>query len=269
MKDELLAPAPIFKGRDQVVLETRLSKAREYLTADAPETKVLLGKAAPETLSHFLVDGTHVDDPKVRQALWDGGWDAIKASDDPMIQYALKIDGEARAIRSTFEAKVSGPTRIAAEKIARARFAVYGTGTYPDATFTLRLSYGKVAGWTHNGTTVMPFTDFKGLYGRATGQAPFVLAKHFAAAEGRFDESTVFDYTTTNDITGGNSGSPVVNTRGEVIGAAFDGNIYSIGGDYAYDPALNRTIVVSTAAVTVALDKVYNDQPLLKELMAH
>ncbi len=266
MKDELLAAAPIFKPRDQVVLETRLSKAREYLTADAPETRVLLGKASPEVLSKFLIDGTHLDDPRVRQALWDGGWDAVQTSTDPMIQYALKIDAEARAKRSHFEAKVTGPTRIAAEKIARARFAVYGTQTYPDATFTLRLSYGKVAGWTHDGETVAPFTDFKGLYGRATGQFPFVLAKHFAEAEGKFDESTVFDYVTTNDITGGNSGSPVINAKGEVIGAAFDGNIYSIGGDYAYDGSLNRTVVVSTAAVTMALDKVYNDQVLLKEL---
>lgn len=266
MKDDLLASAPIYKPREQLVLETRLSKAREYLSADAPETRILLGRTSPEVLSKFLVDNTHIDDRKVRQALWDGGWDAVQASNDPMIQYALKVDAEARAKRSQFEAKVTGPARIASEKIARARFAVYGTQTYPDATFTLRLSYGKVAGWTHDGETVDPFTDFKGLYARATGQQPYVLAKHFAEAEGKFDENTVFDYTTTNDITGGNSGSPVVNAKGEVIGAAFDGNIYSIGGDFAYDAALNRTIVVSTAAVTVALDKVYNDQTLLKEL---
>ena len=269
MKDELFAATPIYKPRDQVVLETRLSKAREYLTADASETRVLLGKASPETLAKFLVDGTQLDDAKVRQTLWDGGWDAIQASTDPMIQYALKIDPVARDLRAQFEAKVSGPTRIAAEKIARARFAVYGTATYPDATFTLRLSYGQVVGWTHNGTDVKPFTNFTGLYERATGQAPFNLAPHFAAAEGKYDENTVFNFVTTNDITGGNSGSPVVNARGEVVGAAFDGNIFSIGGDFAYDPKLNRTVVVSTAAVTVALDKVYNDQYLLKELTAH
>lgn len=268
MKEELESLAPIDKPREDLVLEQRLSKAREYLTVDSSETQLLLGKDSPEALAARLVSGTHLDDPKVRQALWDGGLAAIKASDDPMIQYALKIDDEARRLRAEFEAKVTGPTRVASEKIARAQFAVYGTSIYPDATFTLRLSYGKVAGWTYNGVTVPPFTTFKGLYARATGQAPFTLAPHFAAAEGRFDENTVYDYVTTNDITGGNSGSPVVNARGEVIGAAFDGNIHSIGGDFAYDGAVNRTVVVSTAAISVALDKVYDNQALLKELMA-
>ncbi len=268
LKDELTSLAPVYKPREQLVLEQRLSKAREYLTVDAPQTKLLLGKESPEALAARLVDGTHLDDPKVRQALWDGGLLAIKASDDPMIQYALKIDDEARRLRGEFEAKVTGPTRIASEKIARAQFAVYGTSIYPDATFTPRLSYGKVAGWTYNGVTVPAFTDMKGLYARATGQKPFDLAPHFAAAEGRFDESTVYDYVTTNDITGGNSGSPVVNAKGEVIGAAFDGNIHSIGGDFAYDGTVNRTVVVSTAAISVALDKVYGDRALLDELMA-
>ena len=266
VKDELLANTPVYKPKDQLVLEQRLSKAREYLTADSPETALLLGKESPEGLAARLVGGTHLDDPKVRQALWDGGLDAIKASNDPMIQFALKIDDEARRLRAGYEAKVTGPTRVAEGKIAKARFAVYGTDIYPDATFTLRLSYGKVAGWTYNGQNVQPFTYMKGLYTRATGQAPFDLAPHLAAAEGKYDESTVFDYVTTNDITGGNSGSPVVNAKGEVIGAAFDGNIHSIGGDFAYDGSVNRTVVVSTAAVTVAIDKVYNDQPLLKEL---
>ena len=268
LKDELSSIPPVYKPQDQMILEQRLSKAREYLTVDAPLTHVLLGKESPEGLAARLVGGTHLDDPKVRQALWDGGLKAVEASDDPMIQYALRIDGDARRLRAAFEAKVTGPTRIAAEKIARAQFAVYGTSIYPDATFTPRLSYGKVAGWTYNGTTVPPFTYMKGLYDRSTGQAPFDLAPHFAAAEGKYDENTVYDFVTTNDITGGNSGSPVIDARGQVIGAAFDGNIHSIGGAFAYDGSVNRTVVVSTAAVTVALDKVYNDQPLLKELLA-
>ncbi len=266
LKDELASIPPVYKPQDQMILEQRLSKAREYLTVDAPLTQVLLGKESPEGLAARLVNGTRLDDPKVRQALWDGGLKAVQASDDPMIQYALKIDVEARRLRAEYEARVTGPTRIASEKIARAQFAVYGTSIYPDATFTLRLSYGKVAGWTYNGTTVAPFTYMKGLYDRATGQAPFDLAPHFAAAQGRFDGDTVYDYVTTNDITGGNSGSPVVNARGEVIGAAFDGNIHSIGGDFAYDGAVNRTVVASTAAITVALDKVYHAPALLQEL---
>ncbi len=263
---KVLSPAPIDKPLERVYLEFRLSKAREYLTADAPQTKVLLGKDSPEQLAQTLVDGTQLQDIKVRQALWDGGLPAIKASNDPMIKYALAIDDAARAARKAYEAQVTGPTRMAAEKIARARFKAYGTSTYPDATFSLRLSYGKVAGWTYNGTTVAPFTYMSGLYDRATGQQPFLLAKHFADAQGKFDGKTVYDYVTTNDNVGGNSGSPELNAQGEVIGAAFDGNIHSLGGAFAYDGKLNRTVVVSTAAVTVALDKVYGDQALLKEL---
>ena len=266
LKDELDAIPPVDKALDQMILEQRLSKAREYLTVDSPLAKLMLGKESPEALAARLESGTHLDDLKARQALWDGGLPAVLASDDPMIQYALKIDPEARRLRAEFEARVTGPTRIASAKIAQAQFAVYGASIYPDATFTLRLSYGKVAGWTDNGATVAPFTYMKGLYDRATGQAPFDLAPHLAAAEDKFDADTVLDYVTTNDITGGNSGSPVVNAKGEVIGAAFDGNIHSIGGAFAYDGATNRTVVVSTAAITVALDKVYDDQPLVREL---
>jgi hypothetical protein len=266
LKHELNATPPIDKAMDAMILEQRLAKAREYLTVDSPLTKLMLSKESPQALAARLEAGTHLDDAKVRQALWDGGLPAVMASDDPMIRYALKIDAEARRLRAEFEAKVTGPTRIASTKIAQARFAVYGTAIYPDATFTLRLSYGKVAGWTYQGTTVAPFTYMKGLYDRATGQAPFDLAPHLAAAQGKYDEDTVFDYVTTNDITGGNSGSPVVNARGEVIGAAFDGNIHSIGGAFAYDGATNRTVVVSTAAITVALDKVYGDPALVGEL---
>jgi hypothetical protein len=267
LQDELSAIPKVYKPQDQMILEQRLSKAREYLTVDSPLTQLMLGKESPEALAARLVNDTHLDDPKVRQALWDGGLPAVKASNDPMIQYALKIDDESRRLRAEFETRVTGPTRVASEKIARAQFAVYGTSIYPDATFTPRLSYGKIAGWTYNGATVPPFTYMKGLYDRATGQAPFDLAPHFAVAEGRFDESTVYDYVTTNDITGGNSGSPVVDARGQVIGAAFDGNIHSIGGAFAYDGSVNRTVVVSTAAITAALDKVYNDPSLLKELL--
>ena len=267
MQAAVLAATPVHKPLEKLYLEFRLSKAREHLTADSPETQLLLGKDSPETLAARLVDGSHLDDPAVRKKLWDGGWAAIAASDDPMIQYALKIDAAARAQRKTYEERVTGPVAIAAQKIADIRFKAYGTSTYPDATFSLRLSYGKVAGWTYHGVTVPPFTYMKGLYDRATGQQPFVLAKHFADAQGKFNEDTVYDYVTTNDIVGGNSGSPAIDARGQVIGAAFDGNIHSLGGDFIYDGALNRSVVVSTAAVTESLDKVYNDQPLLKELL--
>jgi len=266
LRAELLANTQVHKPLDQLFLAFRLSKAREYLTNDAPETELLLGKDSPEDLAAQLVDGSHLDDVAVRRKLWDGGWAAIEASDDPMIQYALKLDATARAARKAYEDRVTSPSAIAAQTIADIRFAAYGTGTYPDATFSLRLSFGKVAGWTYRGVTVPPFTYMKGLYDRATGQSPFVLAKSFAAAQDKFDKDTVYDFVTTNDIVSGNSGSPVINAKGEVIGAVFDGNIHSLGGAFIYDGTLNRAVVVSAAAVTEALDKVYAGRPLVKEL---
>ncbi|CAL4869321.1 Dipeptidyl-peptidase 7 (plasmid) [Asticcacaulis sp. MM231] len=162
---------------------------------------------------------------------------------------------------------MSGPAQIAAEKIARVRFKAYGTSTYPDATFSLRLSYGKVAGWTYNGTTVPAYTYMGGLFDRATGQEPFNAPAMFLAAKDRIDPNKVYDFVTTNDIVGGNSGSPVFNVRGEVIGAAFDGNSLSLGGAFAYDGSVNRCVVVSTGAITEALDKVYGRKALVAELL--
>ncbi len=263
----LFSTAPIYKNLEELQVEFTLSKARENLTADSPVTKLLLGKESPEGLAQRLVNGTHLDDVAVRKQLWNSTWAQLQASDDPMIQYAIKIDDQARQVRTEWEAKVTGPTQIAAEKIARIRFAAYGTSTYPDATFSLRLSYGKVAGWTYNGTTVPAYTYMGGLFDRATGQEPFNAAPKFLAAKDRIDPTKVYDFVTTNDIVGGNSGSPVINAKGEVIGAAFDGNILSLGGSFAYDGSVNRCVVVSTGAITEALSKVYGREALVKELM--
>jgi hypothetical protein len=178
----------------------------------------------------------------------------------------LANDDAAKAVGDRWAAEVNAPTARAAEKVAEARFAVYGTNQYPDATFSLRLSYGQVQGWTHRGVTVPPFTYISGLYERATGSEPFDLAPRFAAAEAQIDKDVVYDFVSTNDIIGGNSGSPVVNAEGEVIGAAFDGNIHSLGGAFGYDGELNRTVSVSTAAITEALRVVYPQPRLLEEL---
>jgi len=252
---------------EQLHLEHWLLKSREYLAADPEAVAGLLGRESPQGLSARLVSGTKLGDPAVRKALWAGGLDAIKASDDPLIQYVLRTDAAARAVRTAWEAEVSGPTDRAAERVAKARFAAYGEAVYPDATFTLRLSYGKVAGWTHRGKTVTPFTTIGGAFDRATGEDPYAQAPSWVAAKARLNPATVYNFTTTNDIIGGNSGSPVVNARGEVIGAAFDGNIHSLGGAYAYDGTVNRTVVVSTATITEALSKIYGRDALVKELL--
>jgi hypothetical protein len=267
LQKEVLDTKPVYPELEQVSLEFWLTKVREYLTADDPNTRLLLGKDSPEALSARLAT-SKLGDPAVRKALWEGGMKAVLASDDPMIQFMLKIDPAARQLRGQYDEQVTGPTTAAAEKIARARFVAYGDSLYPDATFTLRLSYGKIDGWTYRGTTVPPFTTFKGLYERATGQAPFDLDPRWEAARGKLNPDTIFNISTTNDIIGGNSGSPLINAKGEVIGAVFDGNIHSLGGDYGYDGSVNRSVVVSTAAVTEALRKVYGANALADELTA-
>jgi hypothetical protein len=265
LEKQVLDPAPVYPQLEQVTLEFWLTKVREYLTADDPRTKLLLGRDSPEELSARLA-ASRLGDPAYRRALWDGGLAAVAASDDPMIRFIQRIDPEARRILAQWNERVDGPTTTAAEAIARARFAAYGTSTYPDATFTLRLSYGRIAGWARNGTTVPPFTYTRGLYERATGKAPFDLDPRWISARGQLSPDTVFNISTTNDIIGGNSGSPLINAKAEVIGAIFDGNIHSQGGDYGYDPALNRSVAVSAAAVAEALRKVYGATALAREL---
>jgi len=265
LEQRILAPEPVYPELEQLGLEFWLTKLRENMTMDSDATRTFLGKDSPEVLSARLAK-SRLADPAYRKQLWDGGLAAIQASDDPLIQYVLRVDPAARAMRKTYEERVSGPTAVASQAIAKARFAVYGTSVYPDATFTLRLSYGAVEGWTWRGETVAPFTHFKGLYERATGQDPFALAPRWVAAEGKLNPDTVFDISSSIDITGGNSGSPLIDAKGRVIGAVFDGNIHSLGGSFAYDGALNRGVAVSTAAITEALDKVYGDETLVKEL---
>jgi hypothetical protein len=268
VEKQTLDATPVEPTLEQLVLEFWLSKSRELLTADDPDTRLLLGTDSPETLSAKLVAGTKLGDPAVRKALWDGGLAAIQASDDPMIKFMLRIDPEARRVRRDYEDKVEGPTARAAEAIAKARFAVLGDSVYPDGTFTLRLSYGQVAGWTWRGKTIAPFTRFSGLYNRATGSPPFDLDPRWLDARRRLNPDTIFDFVTTNDIIGGNSGSPLLNAKGEVIGTAFDGNIESLGGDYGYDARANRTVALSAAAITEALQTVYGADALVRELTA-
>jgi hypothetical protein len=263
----ILDPQPVYPELEQVALEFWLAKLRENLTVDSDGTKLFLGKDSPETLSARLTK-SKLSDPKIRKALWDGGMAAIQASNDPMIKYVLATDGMSRGVRKDYENRVTGPVDRAAQKIAAARFAIYGTSIYPDATFSLRLSYGKVEGWSDNGVTVPAFTYYKGLWDRATGQFPFALTPRWKNAQGKVDPATVFDFVSDNDIIGGNSGSPAIDAQGNVLGAIFDGNINSLGGAFGFDDRVNRAVSVSTAAITEALKNVYGDQSLVAELTA-
>jgi hypothetical protein len=256
-------PSPV--ELEQLYLEFWLSKLREYLTVDSPEARVVLGRESPEALAAKLA-ASKLGDAAVRRALWEGGMAAVMASDDPLIRFVLAMDPTARQVREDYERRVGGPSGQAAERIAKARFAAYGTATYPDATFTPRISYGAVEGWTYLGRTAEPFTRIGGAFERATGQAPYDLPERWLGLKDQLDLTTVYNLASSNDIIGGNSGSPLINARAEVVGAIFDGNIHSLGGAYGYDPALNRAVSVSTAAITEALRKVYAADALLAEL---
>lgn len=262
---DLAAKIPIDQKLEALNLEFWLLKVREAFGVDSAQVRGLLGGESPERLASALA-ASKLGDPALRLALWRGGAAAVEASDDPLIRFVRRTNAASETVRDAWWEKVTGPTATAAGKIQQARYALDGDAVYPDATFSLRLSYGRVAGWRWRDDTIEPFTTFAGLYARASDAAPFNLPPRWQAARNRLDLTTVFDFVTTNDIVGGNSGSPVLNAKGEVIGLAFDGNIHSNAGSFAYDETLNRTVAVSTAAISEALVKVYGQGRLAEEL---
>jgi len=262
----LFAERPVYPGLEQVRMEWWLSKTREWLTVDDPRVRGLLGQESPEQLSARLIEGTTLADPAVRRALWEGGLAAVEASQDPLIRYLLSIQDETRAIRSEWEEKVQAPTDRASEQLAALRFQTYGDAVYPDATGTLRLTYGRIEGTDVPGQRWGPFTTFAGLWDRATGAPPFDVAPKLLAARGRIDGDTVMNMAVSSDTIGGSSGSPVVNAAGEILGANFDSTVLTQRNAYGYDVNVNRSVIVTTGAVTTALRDVYGMDGLVAEL---
>ncbi len=268
LEQELTAPIPVYPDLEETTLGFAFTKTREVLSTDDPLVKRMLGTEAPDDLAHRLVSGTKLADPAVRKALFTGGQAAIAASNDPMIVYARSLDPDIRAIRKDYEARITAPSRTAAERIAKARFAIYGTSVDPDATFTLRMSYGAVKGFDQNGTPIAPYTTMAGLFERATGAFPYALPESWLGAKPSLNLSTPMNLVTTNDIIGGNSGSPLINKNGEVVGLIFDGNIYSLGGDFGYDGTRNRAVSVDSRALLEGLSKVYHADRIVSEIEA-
>jgi Peptidase S46 len=264
----LTAPVPVYPQLEKLTLSFSLERMREWLGPDAPLVRQLLSGDSPDSLAARLVDGSKLAEPALRRQLWEGGAAAVDASHDPMIELARAVDGQARAVRKRYEDQVEAPVDAAAEKIARARFRLLGTSEPPDATFTLRLNFGTVQGWKENGTEVDPFTHLARLFERATGEDPFRIPDSWLAVKAQLDPTTRFNLSTSNDIIGGNSGSPLIDARGRVVGLMFDGNIHSISGDYWYDTELNRAVAVDPAIIFEALRKVYRAKELLAEMGA-
>ena len=267
LTQDLFSTAPIDEEFEIFKLGWSLTKMREELGPDHPFTKKVLGQDSPAELARRLVAGTRLGDLAVRRQLWEGGRAAVDASQDPMIAFARAVDPDSRAVRKMYEDEIEAVLKKGSETIARARFALEGSGGYPDATFTLRLSYGTVKGWSEGTRVVPPFTTLAGAFERNTGRAPFALPESWLEAKPRLALDTKFNFAATTDIVGGNSGSPVVDRDGRIVGLVFDGNIWSLGGNYGFDERLNRTVAIDTAAITHVLDKVYGATRILGELL--
>jgi hypothetical protein len=268
LRTQLEAKRPIDATVEQVRLSFALERMREYLGPDHAVIKAVFGAASANGRAQELVTKSTLAGPAARLKLYDGGQAAIAASTDPMIVLARAVDAESRRLRTIYENEVDGPERRAQQTIADARFKMLGTAVYPDATFSLRLTYGAVDGWSEAGTRVEPFTTFDRMYARATGAPPFELPKAWIDAKARLDPAARANFVATTDIVGGNSGSPMVNAKGEVVGLAFDGNIHSISGSYWFDTALNRTVAVHPQFMRAGLTQVYKADALATELGA-
>ncbi|HSQ19755.1 MAG TPA: S46 family peptidase, partial [Blastocatellia bacterium] len=256
----LYSPAPIYEDLEKVKLADSLAMMRDELGADDPVVKIALGGKSPEARAAELIDGTKVKDVAYRKQLAAGGVKAIEESTDPMIVLARAIDGEARALRKRYETEVQANERANYAKVSRALFDIEGPRLYPDATFTLRLSYGAVKGYLENGKQVPAFTAYAGLYKRSTeygNKFPFELPQRWVEKKSALNLNTPLNFVSTNDIIGGNSGSPVINRNAELVGLIFDGNIQSLVGNFVFDETQNRAVSVDTRAMMEALRKVY------------
>ena len=267
----LYSPAPIHEDFEKLKLADSLGFMVELLGADNELAKQVLAGKTPEARANELIAGTKLKDPEFRKELAKGGKAAIDASTDPMIVVAKLVDAKAREVRKRYESEVTGVERSNYAKIARALFETEGTKLYPDATFTLRLSYGAVAGYTEDGKKIPPFTTLGGLYARSDAfkrQFPYVLPQRWLDKKSEVNASTPFNFVSTNDIIGGNSGSPTINQNGELVGLIFDGNIQSLVGDFMYDGSVNRAISVDSRGMLEVMKKIFWANELVAELTA-
>jgi hypothetical protein len=269
LKQQLFSEAPIFPDLETVKLADSLGYLIERGGADNPLVRQILSGNSPQQGAADLVSQTKLADVDVRKRLAAGGKSAIETSDDPMIALARLVDPPARKVRKTYDEKVEEPLRQAYAKIAKARFAIEGESTYPDATFTLRLAFGQVKGYDDEGRTLPPWTTMGRTFEHAAEHGsvpPFELPKRWRDDKDKIRADTPFNFVSTADIIGGNSGSPVVNRAGEVVGIIFDGNLQSLVLDFVYTDKIARAISVHSAAILESLRTIYGADDLVKEL---
>ncbi len=263
------AAAALNVAREKVNLTASLAFMQKYLGADHAIVKRILGDKTPEARAEELIAKTRITDPEIRALLQAGGKATIDVSTDPMIVLARSLEADAQAVTKRYQDEVTNVQAVAYPKIGQAVFAVDGARAYPDATGTLRLSYGTVKGYQEGTAKIPPYTNFAGLFARSmahNAQPPYDLAPSWVAAKDTLALATPFDFVSTNDIVGGNSGSAVVNRKGELVGLIFDGNIQSLPGYFYYDEGVNRAVSVDSRAIVEALAKVYKAQRLVDEM---
>ena len=265
----IFSAVPVYEDLEKIQLADSLAFMRDELGAENATVKKVLNGKAPAVRAAELIDGSKLKDAAYRKQVAEGGAKAVEESTDPMILLARSIDAEARAVRKRYETEVQSNERPNYAKIARALYEVQGTKLYPDATFTLRLSYGAVKGYKENGKFIPPFTTIGGLYQHAAAHGdkpPFKVPERWISKKRALDPKTPFNFVSTNDIVGGNSGSPVVNRDAEIVGLIFDGNIQSLVGNFIYDGAVNRAVSVDSRVMIEALRKVYGANEIADEL---
>ena len=266
---ELYSPAPIYDALEIDRVRSGLSAMAENLGGDDPAVVTAFAGQSPDDRARALIAGTKLKDIEYRRSLVEGGRAVIDKCADPMIRLAAALDPEARALRKRFEDEIESAERDAYAKLAAAKFAIIGENTYPDATFTLRMSFGPIKGYQDQGQSIPSFTTLGGAFQRMEewhAQPPFVLPKRWIERKDQLDLNTPYNFVCTADIIGGNSGSPVINTNGEVIGLIFDGNIHSLVLDIAYDDAQARAVSIDSRAIIETLRKLYDASPLADEL---
>jgi len=269
LEQQLFSPAPIYPALEIDSVASALGRMVELLGGEDPLVKQALAGLPPKLRAEQLVLGCKLGDIAERRRYYEGGKAAIDASTDPMILLAKALDAENRSLRKRWEDEVDAQEKAGYNKIAAAQFAIYGEKVYPDATFTLRLTYGTVKGYQENGQAVAPFTTFAGLYERSkdrNNEGPFRLPKRWEEKRSVLNPNTPYNFVTTHDIIGGNSGSPVVNRDGQVVGLIFDGNIQSLIFNIAYEEEQARSVSVDSRAIIESMRKVYDCAPLADEI---
>ena len=272
LQQRLFSTAPIYKSLEKVVLAESLGEMRDALGASNPDVEKALAGKTPDERAAEVIDGTKLDDVAVRKQLFEGGKTAVEASTDPLIVMMRSVEPDAAAIHAQDEDQVQSVFRQAGANIGKALFAEKGLSVPPDATFTLRLSYGAVEGYKLNGQNVPWFTTMGGAFDHAAAhgnQPPYQLPESWVKAKSVINLKTPYDTVSTPDIIGGNSGSPVINKAGEVVGIVFDGNIESLAWNFEYSDTVARAVEVDSRSITEALRNIYHADTVLNELLGN